>query len=209
MKKLLIITMTLAAFTLQAQDVTFGAKAGLNFASLDITDSNIDGRTSFHLGITAEFEMSDTFSIQSELLYSAQGATEDAGETIGTTVYNDDYKFKLNYLQIPVMAKFYVSEGLSLEVGPQIGFLLSADVENDYSTIDNGTVLDSGSIEIDYKDFMKSVDFGLNFGLGYKLDSGLNFGLRYNLGLNDVYDVDGSNAEIKNRVLQLSVGYNF
>ena len=186
--------MTLAAFTLQAQDVTFGAKAGLNFASLDITDSNIDGRTSFHLGITAEFEMSDTFSIQSELLYSAQGATEDDGETIGTTVYNDDYKFKLNYLQIPVMAKFYVSEGLSLEVGPQIGFLLSADVENDYSTIDNGTVLDSGSIEIDYKDFMKSVDFGLNFGLGYKLDSGLNFGLRYNLGLNDVYDVDGSNT---------------
>ena len=209
MKKLFIITMTLAAFTLQAQDVTFGAKAGLNFASLDITDSNIDGRTSFHLGITAEFEMSDTFSIQSELLYSAQGATEDDGETIGTTVYNDDYKFKLNYLQIPVMAKFYVSEGLSLEVGPQIGFLLSADVENDYSTIDNGTVLDSGSIEIDYKDFMKSVDFGLNFGLGYKLDSGLNFGLRYNLGLNDVYDVDGSNTEIKNRVLQLSVGYNF
>ena len=209
MKKLLIITMTLAAFTLQAQDVTFGAKAGLNFASLDITDSNIDGRTSFHLGITAEFEMSDTFSIQSELLYSAQGATEDAGETIGTTVYNDDYKFKLNYLQIPVMAKFYVSEGLSLEVGPQIGFLLSADVENDYSTIDNGTVLDSGSIEVDYKDFMKSVDFGLNFGLGYKLDSGLNFGLRYNLGLNDVYDVDGSNAEIKHSVLQLSVGFNF
>lgn len=201
--------MTLAAFTLQAQDVTFGAKAGLNFASLDITDSNIDGRTSFHLGITAEFEMSDTFSIQSELLYSAQGATEDAGETIGTTVYNDDYKFKLNYLQIPVMAKFYVSEGLSLEVGPQIGFLLSADVENDYSTIDNGTVLDSGSIEIDYKDFMKSVDFGLNFGIGYKLDSGLNFGLRYNLGLNDVYDVNGSNTEIKNRVFQLSVGYNF
>ncbi|MDC0571423.1 PorT family protein [Flavobacteriaceae bacterium] len=209
MKKLFIITMTLAAFTLQAQDVTFGAKAGLNFATLDITDSNIDGRTSFHLGITAEFEMSDTFSIQSELLYSAQGATEDAGETIGTTVYNDDYKFKLNYLQIPVMAKFYVSEDLSLEVGPQIGFLLSADVENDYSTIDNGTVLDSGSTEIDYKDFMKSVDFGLNFGLGYKLDSGLNFGLRYNLGLNDVYDVDGSNVEIKNRVLQLSVGYNF
>ena len=209
MKKLFIITLSLVAFTLQAQDVTFGAKAGLNFASLDITDSNIDGRTSFHLGITAEFEMSDTFSIQSELLYSAQGATEDDGETIGTTVYNDDYKFKLNYLQIPVMAKFYVSEGLSLEVGPQIGFLLSADVENDYSTIDNGTVLDSGSIEIDYKDFMKSVDFGLNFGLGYKLDSGLNFGLRYNLGLNDVYDVDGSNTEIKNRVLQLSVGYNF
>ena len=31
MKKLFIITMSLVAFTLQAQDVTFGAKAGLKF----------------------------------------------------------------------------------------------------------------------------------------------------------------------------------
>ena len=63
--------------------------------------------------------------------------------------------------------------------------------------------------KVDYKEFLKSVDFGLNFGLGYKLESGLNFALRYNLGLSDINDIQDSTSETKNRVLQLSVGFNF
>ncbi len=52
------------------------------------------------------------------------------------------------------------------------------------------------------------IDFGLNFGLGYKLDSGLNFSARYNLGLSNIDDSD-SNVETKNSVFQFSVGYFF
>ena len=212
MKKLLL-TAAIAVFTLSsvnAQDITFGAKAGINIANLDVTDANIDSRTSFHLGVTAEFEISDTFSIQPELLYSAQGATE-------SDTYEDSFirsvsesEWKLNYIQIPIMAKFYVSEGLSLEAGPQIGFLASAEVDSDStetSLFDGSSV--STSSTVDAKEIVKSVDFGLNFGLGYKLDSGLNFALRYNLGLSNIYDVSESTVKIKNRVFQLSVGYTF
>jgi len=212
MKKLLL-TAAIAVFTLSsvnAQDITFGAKAGINIANLDVTDANIDSRTSLHLGVTAEFEISDTFSIQPELLYSAQGATE-------SDTYEDSFirevresEWKLNYIQIPIMAKFYVSEGLSLEAGPQIGFLASAEVDSDTTETDlfDGTSVSTSST-VDAKEFVKSVDFGLNFGLGYKLDSGLNFALRYNLGLSNIYDVSESTAKIKNRVFQLSVGYTF
>ena len=69
MKKLFIITMTLAAFTLQAQDVTFGAKAGLNFSNLSydypsgVNAPDLDSRTSIHLGVTAEISISDNFSV--------------------------------------------------------------------------------------------------------------------------------------------------
>jgi len=212
MKKLLL-TAAIAVFTLSsvnAQDITFGAKAGINIANLDVTDANIDSRTSLHLGVTAEFEISDTFSIQPELLYSAQGATE-------SDTYEDSFirevsesEWKLNYIQIPIMAKFYVSEGLSLEAGPQIGFLASAEVDYDStetSLFDGSSV--STSSTVDAKEIVKSVDFGLNFGLGYKLDSGLNFALRYNLGLSNIYDVSESTVKIKNRVFQLSVGYTF
>ena len=212
MKKLLL-TAAIAVFTLSsvnAQDITFGAKAGINIANLDVTDANIDSRTSLHLGVTAEFEISDTFSIQPELLYSAQGATE-------SDTYEDSFirsvsesEWKLNYIQIPIMAKFYVSEGLSLEAGPQIGFLASAEVDSDStetSLFDGSSV--STSSTVDAKEIVKSVDFGLNFGLGYKLDSGLNFALRYNLGLSNIYDVSESTVKIKNRVFQLSVGYTF
>ena len=184
MKKLFTITMALVAFTISAQNITFGAKAGLNFASMAGDDADgLDGRTSFHLGVTAEIEMSDTFSIQPELLYSGQGYTAD-GDVTG----------KVDYINLPIMAKFYVADGISLEAGPQIGFLASAKADVDGESTD-------------IKDLLKSTDFALNLGAGYKLDSGLNFGLRYSMGLTDVYDFDTDG--FKHSVLQLSVGYNF
>ena len=96
------------------------------------------------------------------------------------------------------MAKFYAAEGLSLEIGPKIGFLLSAKAEGKS---------EGNSVSIDFKDESKSVDFGANFGIGYKLDSGINFGFRYNLGLISVSEEDSE--DLKSNVLQLSVGYNF
>jgi len=184
MKKLFTITMALVAFTISAQNITFGAKAGLNFASMAGDDADgLDGRTSFHLGVTAEIEMSDTFSIQPELLYSGQGYTAD-GDVTG----------KVDYINLPIMAKFYVADGISLEAGPQIGFLASAKADVDGESTD-------------IKDSLKSTDFALNLGAGYKLDSGLNFGLRYSMGLTDV--PDGDSDGFKHSVLQLSVGYNF
>ncbi len=67
-----------------------------------------------------------------------------------------------------------------------------------------------GDGEEDIKEFLKSTDFGLNLGVGYKMESGLNFGARYNLGLSDVNDSDmDGGAEYKNSVIQVSVGYFF
>ncbi len=78
MKKLfLFAAIAVFGFTsVNAQEVTFGAKAGLNLASVsgDNTDE-IDGRTAFHVGAIAEIAISDVFSVQPELLYSAQGLT--------------------------------------------------------------------------------------------------------------------------------------
>lgn len=204
MKKLFTITMALVAFTISAQNVTFGAKAGLNFASMTGDDADgLDGRTSFHLGVTAEIEMSDTFSIQPELLYSGQGFT-DSGELELYDEFGDflgavdaDITAKVNYLNLPIMLKYYVSDGLSLEAGPQIGFLLGAKVK----------VEAEGESETEDVDDLKSTDFAFNLGAAYKLDSGLNFGLRYSMGLTDV--PDGDSDGFKHSVLQLSVGYNF
>jgi len=190
-KSLLIIAIIFFGLTnLNAQEVKFGAKAGLNLASIsgDETDG-LDSRTAFHLGVVAEISVSEKFSVQPELLYSAQGAS-DSFEGI-------DVDLKIDYINLPVMAKFYVAEGFSLEAGPQVGFLLSAKGEG-------------GGESIDFKDETKGIDFGANFGVGYKLESGLNFGARYNFGLSNINDGEGSD-EFKNQnsVIQLSVGYFF
>ena len=187
MKKLLLTAVfaVITIVSINAQE--FGAKAGVNFASLN-GDEDFDGRTSFFVGGAVEFEISESFSLQPELLYSSQGAKSSFSD-------EGDLTIKLDYLNIPIMAKYYVTEGLSIEAGPQVGFLLSAKAE-----------FDSDSEDI--KDELNSVDFGLNFGLGYKLDSGLNFGARYNLGLSNIPDSDGG-GDLKNGVFQISVGYFF
>ncbi len=196
-KSLIIIAIVLFGFTnVNAQDVNFGAKAGVNFASItgDETD-DLDMRTSLHVGVVAEIVISDKFSFQPELLYSAQGAKyKETG---------DEETYKLDYLNLPLMAKFYVGEGFSLEAGPQIGFLLSAEVDWE----EDG---DSGSVDI--KDEVKGIDFGINFGVGYKTESGLNFGARYNLGLADLSDsemLEADSFKWHNGVIQVSVGYFF
>ena len=193
MKKLLLTAVfaVITIVSINAQE--FGAKAGVNFASLN-GDEDFDGRTSFFVGGVVEFEISESFSLQPELLYSSQGAKSSFSEE----GFDFESTIKLDYLNIPLMAKYYVTEGLSIEAGPQVGFLLSAKAE--YKE-------DGESDSEDIKDELKSVDFGLNFGLGYKLDSGLNFGARYNLGLSNVPDED--DFDLKNGVFQIAIGYFF
>ncbi len=180
MKKLLLCA-AIAVFAMcnvNAQEMKFGVKAGVNFASLGGDDSDgLDGLTSFHVGGVLNIGVSEKFSVQPELVYSAQGASYDGGD------------LKLDYLNIPVLAKVMVADGFSIEAGPQIGFLLSAK--------------DDGE---DVKDFLKSTDFSGAVGVSYQMETGLNFAVRYNFGLGNIVDGEG---DLKNNVIQLSVGYFF
>ena len=186
MKKVLL-TAVIAIFGLvkvNAQDVQFGAKLGLNFAS--ITGDNTDGFdtvTSFNYGLVAEVPLSKKFSFQPEVLYSGQGFSlgSDESDTV-----------QLDYLTVPLMGKYYLTKGLSLEAGLQVGFLVSAKQD-----------------DVNLKDSYKGLDLGVNVGLGYKLDNGLNFSARYNVGLSDVKDVDSFSDKYKNGVMQVSIGYFF
>jgi len=213
MKKILLIILATAgiAFVQAQENVQFGLKSGLNFASLngDSSDEiNLDPRIGFHIGGFVEIPVSEKFSFQPELLYSTQGAklkdTDDFGAGLGDVEI--DGVFKLDYINIPLMAKFYAAEGFSIEAGPQIGFLVSSESETD-ATFNNGQTI---SNKEDLKEFTSSIDFGINLGIGYKLESGLNFGARYNLGLSNVNDGDGSGGvKDRNGVFQISIGYLF
>lgn len=185
---LVVALLTLPA--LQAQEFfRMGAKGGVNFANLTGDTEGAEMRTSFHLGLVAEIPMSEKFYFGPEVLYSSQGAKFKDEDFDGD--------FKLDYIQIPLMLKYYVSEGFSLEAGPQVGFLTSSEIETE-------------GVGFDSKDFMNSLDYGVNFGLGYKLPGGIFLQGRYNLGLANVFDSEEFGDEKgKNSVIQLSVGYMF
>lgn len=204
MKKLILfLVMTLFVISLNSQtnqtrateELWFGVKAGVNFASITGDDTDgLSSLTGFHVGAVVDIPVSESFSVQPELIYSAQGA--EYSESDG---YNG--KFKFDYLNIPIVAKLAVADGLFVEAGPQIGFLLSA--KDEYDLIGGG---ESG--EDDIKEFVKGTDFAVALGLSYRMQSGLSFGARYNIGLSELPE-DSDDGNWKNSVFQIYIGFYF
>lgn len=194
MKKIILAVFALSVFSFaNAQDkksnkvgsdhVRFGLKAGLSNSIL-AGDTDVKSLLSFHAGGFVNVPISDKFSIQPELLYSAQG---ENGKSIDVTLQND-------YINLPVMAKFYVSNNFTIEAGPQIGLLLSAKIKYAGQSVDT-------------KQFYNTTDFSLCFGLGYDVSEDLFLSARYNTGLSNL-DKSGKES-IKNSVFQVSLGYKF
>ena len=199
MKKLFfaVIFTAIAMTSVNAQK--FGAKLGLNMATLSGDVSNTKMKTGFHVGGVAEFEITDQFTFQPEIVFSMQGTKYDSDDTSGLGSSLLDSRLKLNYINMPLIAKYYVTESLNIQAGPQIGFLMSANFANTAG----GGISDT---DVDVKDQMNGLDYGVDFGIGYTMDFGLFIDARYNLGLADISD---DNATTKNNVISVSVGYFF
>ncbi|TXD85108.1 PorT family protein [Subsaximicrobium wynnwilliamsii] len=204
MKKLMLCAAVavLGFTTVNAQAIRFGAKAGVNFANLSGDDvENADGRTGLNAGLVAEIGITETFKVQPEVLYSQQGLQEDfqGGES----------KLKLDYINVPVMAKYYVAEGFALEAGPQFGFNISSKYEIQIEGQDGEEL---ASTQSDVEDGVEAFDFGIGGGVSYTLPSGLFVQARYVHGLTSVYQ--GSNEgvfqdDLNNSNLSVSIGYFF
>ena len=181
-----------------AQEVKFGTKVGLNLSNFtgDLDDS--DSKIGFNIGAFAEISLSDKFIFQPELLFSSQGAKFEESDNN----FSSEEKLKFNYLNMPLMIKFAASDKFALEFGPQLGFLLSAKSKFE-ETFDGETF----SEEVDIKDSVKSIDFGLNFGASFDVSENIMIGARYNLGLSDI--TDSEDLKVQNAVFSFSVGYRF
>lgn len=190
MKQITLALFFGALTTINAQEKTVsksngGIKGGYTLAAVSFDgESETEQRHGFHIGFYGESFISESFSIQPELLYSQQGYT--------LTNSNGTFTQKLDYINLPIMLKAYPSKNFFLGAGPQIGLAISHKEEYDG--------LFSGSQEYDPNNF----DWGLNFGGGLKFDSGINLGVRYHLGLGDLYD----EGKAQNRVLQFSIGFD-
>lgn len=205
--KSIICAAVLAAATasVQAQDkkFQFGAKAGANLSTVTGDYEDAEPLAGAHVGVFAEYRINGNFSVQPELVFSMQGAKSDAAEDVFGTIYTNEW-IKLNYLNLPVLAKYHFSrvKGLSVGAGPQIGLLLSA--KQKYYTDVEGVHQEH---EDDVKDNLKSIDLGIAAGVEYELPMHVFFSLRANVGLLDIND--GGSDKAYNSALQLSAGYRF
>ena len=184
MKKTIItmVLLVLGTGLSQAQLLQFGIKGGLNFANYtggDVSGDNFKTITSFHAGAVMEVKLLENLTLQPELLYSTQGSELNS---LGNQIKNE-----LGYLSIPVLAKFYLTPNrFSLEIGPQASFLVS-----ERNNVDAG---DSNSF-----------DFAIAGGLSFKITDAFFVSGRYAAGLTE----PKKDADVKNSLIQFSVGYMF
>ncbi|MFT5165834.1 MAG: opacity protein-like surface antigen [Saprospiraceae bacterium] len=199
----------------QAQ-ISIGPKFGVNIATLggdDVEDDGLGSIIGLQFGAAAEITINEMFAIQPELLFFQKGFALDFEEDFLGETLKSENDLKLNYLEIPILAKvMFGAEGgpkFFATVGPSFGFGLSGEVE---SKATFGGETESATEDIDFDDDMiTKLDISLSIGAGAQFAAGpgnLFVDVRYLLGLNTTDD-SGDDADVKNRGIGIAVGYLF
>ena len=190
MKKLFlaVVAMMVSAATFAQNEVgqlTIQPKVGVNIANITDAD-DADPRIGLAAGAEFEYGLTDNIGLSAGVLYSMQG--------VKTTIVDADCTWKLDYLNVPILANFYVAKGFAVKLGVQPGFKLSSKAKFKES---------GASKEVDV-DGVKSVDLSIPVGLSYQYQN-IVFDARYNWGVTKIVD----DVDSKHSVFQITVGYKF
>ncbi|MBP3849601.1 MAG: PorT family protein [Prevotella sp.] len=190
MKKMMMIAammlMSMGAFAQNAiGQLTIKPMVGMTLTT--ITGGNADMKVGLAAGAEVEYGIADKFGLTGGLIYSMQGAKyTPSGSSVKVTT-------NLDYINIPILANYYVYPGLAIKAGLQPGF-----------NVRGKTKTDAGNSTQEVDSNAKTVDFSIPFGISYQF-SDFVIDARYNLGLTNTSDGGSS----KNSVFMFSVGYKF
>lgn len=193
MKKLMMIAvMAVCCLTASAQkmrhsagDITIQPMIGFSTGYWRYSDSNSDSsgkeaRVGLSIGAEGEYYTStEWLSISAGLKYEQLGWAE---KNVPDT--------KIDYINIPVLANFYVAKGFALKVGLQPGFMVSAKQ-------------DGKDIKSDFNTFNVAIPLGLS----YEFKNGITLDLRGFASLTKL-NKEGSGS-LYNDGGSLTIGYKF
>jgi len=163
------------------------------------------------IGAEFEYQIAKPFSLAAGLNYSMQGCKWGDYEYKNgdKSVKAKDLKIELNYLNIPIVANFYLFKGFAIKTGVQFGFLLSAK-EKGTTVIKDGDRSAETKESLDIKDDCKKFDIAIPIGISYQVPTiPIYIDGRYNLGLSKVFQDELNDKSCKNQVFQITVGYKF
>ena len=187
-------------------DTGFSASFTDGFNTLDFDGDISDFRTGFAGGGFATARISDAFGIRFEVLYAQKGGKGSVNMTFnGTPAGTADITFKLDYVEIPVLAVGSFPAGNSARMnvfgGPSIAFKTGAKVKTEFQ---------GQSDEQDAGDTTETTDFGFAAGAGVAIAASPTMSLvidgRYTFGLSKVFK---SGEDLKNGGLALMAGLSF
>lgn len=203
-----------------AQNISIGFRGGLSIPNLTAGKGNqnplntgYSSRLGPDVGLFAEFGISELFSLQPMLEYSSQGGKKSglqafttpdqiagmypAGQAPPYIFASYDSEAKLDYLILPVLAKFGWDIKKSplriyIDAGPFIGFLVSAHQVTSgrsllYADAEAQQALPGGSQSFDNTENVKDNLHKFNTGIEG------NVGVNYRFGLNNIFIEGGGN----------------
>ena len=222
MKKIMMIAaLMVATVSAKAQNevgqISIKPTVGLNFASMTKYDDS-KTRTGLNIGLEAEYGVAQNFSVTAGLFYSQQGVKFNdinldvdwfdlnTGE-LGGYSFKGKATYKLDYLNIPIMAQYYVAKGFAIKAGIQPGFNVLKKVNLD-GTLYQGGVQGGNpksvdeSYKLDKNDGVKSFQFAIPVGLSYEYKN-IVLDARYNIALAKAFKY----GDTRHSVFSITLGY--
>lgn len=182
----------------------FGIKGGVNLTNMyvkDVSDENM--KVGFNAGFFAKLPVTRGFSIQPELLYTSKGAKETYNNFIEG---KGEYRFNLNYIELPVLAVINVAKNFNIHAGPYVSYLAAVNIKD---LKDNGTI--NNVKDLDAENFNR-IDWGVAGGLGIDI-SNFTLGARYSYGFREIGKSGSLSGELtkdsKNSAISLYIGLGF
>lgn len=208
-----------------------GAKGGVDFSRMCCASMTINEDYTYNIGptfgLTGSYGLTKNLSLVAELNYTTQGGKRNGMQAItaGTTTRYADFDNKtiLNYLELPVMARYTMGDQFKYYVnaGPYIGYLLTATqkasgtsklyTDKDGNVSESSTVYDFKT-DADVKSDFKDINFGLQGGIG----AGYTFGKhgiwvdgRYIWGIPNIRENTAVNGENSTGSIGATIGYTY
>lgn len=178
----------------QEDKTRFGIKSGMNLSRFSISQQNKSGvKTGFHIGIYVKTKGKDV-SLRPELYFSSQGQKSEDG-SVGNSITTE-----VNYVNVPILLE--TSGKVNVQVGPQIGMLISAHETGKIGNL---------KVDEDVTNAMRSPDFSVVLGLGFSPGKYFNLGARYHLGLSGIFEKAASFPvpDVYNRVFHFYLATSF
>jgi opacity protein-like surface antigen len=200
--------------------VHFGIRAGLNVADwsgqavqsvvdlAELTNGAItkEQRQGFHAGAYVSLPVGSRFVIEPGVQYSEKGMT------LSGRVPLERFDFlnarvsatsRMAYIDVPVLAKAYLTQGLYLYAGPQASYLVSNKVRVEAGALG----FSAFKQDFDVRNQFRDIDFSLSGGAGYQFNNGLGLSAGYDYGL---ASLDKNNRfDAQNRVIKASLNFTF
>lgn len=201
--------------------VKIGIRAGLNVADVqgdavktftDLAGYAPDGavtkqmRPGFYAGLYATLPITPNFAIEPGVTYSEKGTVLRGTLPFPALDFlnaNVTGTARLAYVDVPVLAKVYLTPGFYLYAGPQASFLVSGKARVEAGALG----FTAYKQDFDISSQLRKVDFAAVGGLGYQFNNGLGLSAGYDYGLTSLDS--GNHFDAQNRVIKVGLNYSF